>query len=545
MKKRILAVLAAFVLVCFAACGSLRGGPTKPPARSGPRVYDTAFRTPLRPTPQNDEKFTIWKVEPKFEYHAFYCPTEEYVAYFSDPDEKWELDLETGEPGKSHGGHGATGFNNPLVYDAKLDLYGLIHETTDAVLPMDIADLKGMCIVRLVEIDTESFDDEDGGYYERWEGSRYAVMYDGELVTGFSYDLAYARGNVAFVYQGEKMGFVSKEGEELTGFVFEGGDPVGKGLIGVCRDGKWDLVDEKGEAQTHYDFEDIITIDEETAFVKKDGKYGILYKNFAALYGDGMPYLDPDSVDQNLPGPVVIFSELPVAGEDDWVRPLERTSPIGEINRAQRRYNREYHLYRNSVFTGEKSQVEYMGIVEGSLQRRGMDYDFGVNLGDTFAGGYVSLAIDADNSLTLPKLTYGSTKDVGEAVISEINAEFGVGVKKVLENLIVDLDGDGREERILTVWDPDSWFSANVLVSSDGEVAAYLQVVQDEITSGVRTPEDYLVPRFWGIIADTDGDGVMEIYIRYACYEGQEMGCVTYDRGKYSGEFIHYATFKA
>jgi len=64
-----------------------------------------------------------------------------------------------------------------------------------------------------------------------------------------------------------------------TDFIFDGidGNSVTK-TPAVCVNGKWGFINDKGEQIISYKFEGAVSIDDNKAFVKLDGKWGVINK---------------------------------------------------------------------------------------------------------------------------------------------------------------------------------------------------------------------------------------------------------------------------
>jgi len=70
------------------------------------------------------------------------------------------------------------------------------------------------------------------------------------------------------------------ERELVTDFIFDGGPTWWSSFnfdtIHVSRDGYWGMVDRNGSIVLSFMFENIVRIDEDSAFARLDGRYGIL-----------------------------------------------------------------------------------------------------------------------------------------------------------------------------------------------------------------------------------------------------------------------------
>ena len=92
---------------------------------------------------------------------------------------------------------------------------------------------------------------DDGGWIEfdeNYVGDKYALFYDGKFITGFIY-----------------------EDYEPAGYRYHPND-----FIDLKLNGKWGIVDKTGKAAIQFMFDDIEFINDNIAFARYKGKYGIL-----------------------------------------------------------------------------------------------------------------------------------------------------------------------------------------------------------------------------------------------------------------------------
>jgi len=166
----------------------------------------------------------------------------------------------TGESCDGHGGHSPN-----FVYDREEGLfghpgYGDGYHTLFGVLPMnefiDIADQWTLQRSRgLIAVEAVDSTLKDPGS-EGWDGwwladeaflEQFAVMYGHEFITGFIFD-------------GGSRGWRNYEVD----------------YIAMSKNGKWGAIDTSGSAVIDFIFDNLVIIDEHSAFAKYNGSYGIL-----------------------------------------------------------------------------------------------------------------------------------------------------------------------------------------------------------------------------------------------------------------------------
>lgn len=105
------------------------------------------------------------------------------------------------------------------------------------------------CLIPIRKVDSEKIEmDESWSLDYTYIGDKYALMYGDEFITGYIYDDYKSRGNRYSVND----------------------------LIDMQLNGKWGIIDKNGNAVMPFVFEDIEFINDDAAFVKYEGKYGVL-----------------------------------------------------------------------------------------------------------------------------------------------------------------------------------------------------------------------------------------------------------------------------
>ena len=146
-------------------------------------------------------------------------------------------------------GHGASWLL--MYYDPEQNLIGFNTGWSIEVFPFDeLGDFEAgyFDIVELVHSSRWSGDD-DRGWYVEYTG-KYALMYNGVFITDFLFDKFNEGGGVA--------------GRSRNA------------IIAMGMEGNWGLIDRNGNIALPFVFEHIVVIDNDTAFAKYNGRYGIL-----------------------------------------------------------------------------------------------------------------------------------------------------------------------------------------------------------------------------------------------------------------------------
>lgn len=93
------------------------------------------------------------------------------------------------------------------------------------------------------------------------------------------------------VYNEEKYGFMTEDGEEITPYCYEMAYPFHEGLACVCRDGKYGYIDLEGETVIPFLYDRAAPFMEGLAYFAQGGRYGFMDRTGTAVF-----YLDCDSV---------------------------------------------------------------------------------------------------------------------------------------------------------------------------------------------------------------------------------------------------------
>ena len=195
----------------------------------------------------------VWIVPPMLEHNFIYhCVVCDSFTPTFDCYSGRRIDRKTGEfmdEDVPRGGHGGSG--DLVFYDSEKNLIGIrnVHGPTQ-MFPFDgfIENTNDFVVAGWVNspVWVEKWD-ESGWWYE--DPDKYAVMYNGRFITDFLFD--------EFNYEG-----VAGRSRNA--------------IIAMGMEGSWGLIDRNGNVALPFVFEHIVVIDNDTAFAKYNGRYGIL-----------------------------------------------------------------------------------------------------------------------------------------------------------------------------------------------------------------------------------------------------------------------------
>ena len=93
------------------------------------------------------------------------------------------------------------------------------------------------------------------------------------------------------IFNGEKYGYITKSGEEITDYIYDAAFPFSDGLACVMIDGKYGFIDNTGKECIPLIYDDAAPFHDELAYFAIDGIYGFMTKDSSIAF-----YLDCDSV---------------------------------------------------------------------------------------------------------------------------------------------------------------------------------------------------------------------------------------------------------
>ena len=204
-----------------------------------------------------------WVVEPKFDYSGIDYDRQRRIYYVSLEGQqgRWLVDTDTGELMDKVE---ILGYGGPDIFacDPKKNKYAFINEG-DEIRLYDLdsifLDMKSNLVpVVHMEILIDEASLKDRKYLKYNEDVK---EYDIQ-VTDFRFT---------------NFAVTTRQGP-VTEFIFEDYDKFYSNIMAMKIDGKWGFVDMSGKFIIDPVFEDAISIDDEHAFVKHNGKWGIIRK---------------------------------------------------------------------------------------------------------------------------------------------------------------------------------------------------------------------------------------------------------------------------
>ena len=263
MKKLLITAMMLFAIIVFAACGN--NGNT--PEEENADLFGTDDVA-------SSENYTlVWKVEPTLEYDFIY-----HCCFFSTGDHGGEfIDSTTGLiidwPQDLAFGHGLT---QGWVYDPEVSLLGF----------GGAGDYSGMWLLPVNE-----WREEFPNFYEE-QGLMIVQMVDSSMRNVTEFGNEYLSDNA---HSGKFA--VMLKSTFITDFIFDGGSirnvnvDVLTYTIPMRIGSTWGFIDINGNVAIPFLFEHIVRIDDDSAFARYNGRYGIL--NIPLTIANFYPALAP------------------------------------------------------------------------------------------------------------------------------------------------------------------------------------------------------------------------------------------------------------
>ena len=104
-------------------------------------------------------------------------------------------------------------------------------------------------------------------------------------------DFAIESEDIFCIYNGEKYGYMTKSGQEITDYIYDVAFPFSEGLACVNRNGKYGFIDMDGNETIPLIYEDVAPFQEGLAYFSTEKEYGFLEKDGTVAF-----YLECDSV---------------------------------------------------------------------------------------------------------------------------------------------------------------------------------------------------------------------------------------------------------
>ena len=104
-------------------------------------------------------------------------------------------------------------------------------------------------------------------------------------------EFAFDSEGIYCIFNGEKYGYMTNDGTEITDYIYDYATPFSEGLACVAMDGKYGFLDKEGEIVLPFIYDDAAPFSEGLAYFVADGKYGFMKPDGTVAF-----YLDCDSV---------------------------------------------------------------------------------------------------------------------------------------------------------------------------------------------------------------------------------------------------------
>lgn len=143
------------------------------------------------------------------------------------------------------------------------------------------------CNTKLYEMDEEVFLGELEAICT--DLYQYPLMITPTLTSEIEY--AIESEGIYCIYNGEKFGYITERGEEITDYIYDMAYPFSEGLACVVLDGKYGFIDENGKMAIPFEYEEAKPFQEGLAYFVKDNTYGFLRPDGSVAF-----YLECDSV---------------------------------------------------------------------------------------------------------------------------------------------------------------------------------------------------------------------------------------------------------
>jgi hypothetical protein len=215
---------------------------------------------------------------------------------------------------------------------------------------------------------------------------------------------------------------------------------------------------------------------------------------------------------------LALFQGLPIAVNEDY-KPFK---PDNDSDRQafQKKYEGNYYVYDNNARVGK---------FLGKLKPAEFEGEYRIVFPDNALG---SIAISKDYDAIPRPITIKDSKFSHDYsnVLSDSDKKLQAKTK-VLSEMSVDLDNDGKNEYILTISSEDKKAGARVLLNSKFEIVTYLYYFTGSLYPYVDNGSEQSVQ-----VIDIDNDKIMEIISDVPQYETFKVICSKYDKGVFTGQ---------
>lgn len=186
-------------------------------------------------------------------------------------------------------------------------------------------------------------------------------------------------------------------------------------------------------------------------------------------------------------------------------------------------YNRKYKLYSEGKYIGEKSGTLDNWV--GSM--------ISVNFAEPINANHF-IAVAGDTDIYPHPVSVSGTYSNSE-LISQMSKELKRTVKPI-KNVACDIDNDGKDENIVTMTDGKD-ITAAALIDND-KIVSYISIFSLIGLDDSGNPQ--LETELPIELADTNGDGITEIYCFLRGYEWVDGMVYTYENGKLRSNITGY-----
>ena len=204
--------------------------------------------------------------------------------------------------------------------------------------------------------ETESVSDNE----ETTEESKYPMLAVPTAITDI--DFAIESEGIYCIFDGNKYGYMTETGEEITAVVYDKGEPFSEGLACVSKEGKYGFIDKTGEEVLPLVYDDATSFSEGLAYFVKDGEYG-----FMTADGEVAFYLECDSV-SSFSGGLAYFS---IDGKYGYIDQTGKVA-IEPIYGMADFFEEGYAVVSNNGYEGviDKQGKEIIPIIYDSITKR-------------------------------------------------------------------------------------------------------------------------------------------------------------------------------
>ena len=224
-----------------------------------------------------EEKISfVWIIEPSLKYTDIrYFPALGYIGYTETS--MFYIDQSTGKVIQETEPTG--GFGPPYIYGYDIESAMFYNNLEYEYYIEDIEEvIKKSKNTTLSVYEFKLNEDGENSI----ENAKYAVYRNGVFLSKFIYDNVIGGNSVAFVQKNGKYAIFGSKGELLTDFIYDAVCENAVCYVAAKNGDYWGFLDLNGNEILPFMFENIVNTNKSYAFVKYNGKYGILDINKTA-----------------------------------------------------------------------------------------------------------------------------------------------------------------------------------------------------------------------------------------------------------------------